>query len=128
MGLRHLQPVLAAPAGSGARGLHRRLRHGVLLEHRGQPLEQACFVAVAEGELHLPTADGEVTIDTRWGLWQPLERVRAWGIVDNPPGCRWAVLGFLSGLAALHTAPYGRTFQPHSLEAYVPRLIISPSL
>src|SRR5205807_3238377 len=27
----------------------------------------------------------------------------------------------------MHKAPYGRTFQHHSLEAYVPRLITSPS-
>ena len=28
---------------------------------------------------------------------------------------------------SLHKAPYGRTFHHHSLEAYVPRLITSPS-
>src|SRR5215831_17107027 len=27
----------------------------------------------------------------------------------------------------MHKAPYGRTFHHHSLEAYVPRLITSPS-
>ena len=59
-------------------------------------------------ELHLPTADGEVTIDTLAGPLAALERVCGLGIADNPQaadGPSWASPGWPGGAGRIVELP-----------------------
>jgi hypothetical protein len=55
---------LAADRGAGWRR--------VLRQHGGQALEQAAFVRIAQGHLHLPALDSDVAIDRCRGFGQGL--------------------------------------------------------
>ena len=60
-----------------ARGRRCNLRYWVLCQHRGQPLQQAAFVGVAQGELDLPARDGDMAVHRGRRLGQGRRRGRS---------------------------------------------------
>jgi hypothetical protein len=66
----HLHAMLATPAFRGCLLAFGLLLCGKALEQRFQSCQQALFVAISQGHLHLATSEGDVDIRAGRSLWQ----------------------------------------------------------